>query len=221
MSGPMSMYLYIHTAIEREVAYLEGVAKDLKWDDADEVQALRDRLAWFQMAVGKHEEAEEEILFPAMEQRFRFVAETYEFDHDDFDNHLWTGIDAAFEGLARSNGNGREHAELLYRQSVALHEHMRLHIAKENELLIPKLQAEFDISEQAEIAGGMAGVFDPQLMAQAVNFTYGWLSAPDREGMVRFLGAILPPEAFAGLRAGLAAQNPDTWPEVEARISDL
>ena len=30
---------------------------------------------------------------------------------------------------------------------------MRLHIAKENELLLPKLEAEFDIAEQAELAG--------------------------------------------------------------------
>lgn len=223
MSGPMSMYLYVHDAILREVADIEGVAKELKWDDAVEVGALRDRLGWFQTMVRRHEDSEEQILFPAMNERFRFVAETYQFDHDDFEEHVWQGIEHAFTGLARAGGNGdrREQAALLYRESVALHEHMRLHISKENELLIPKLEEEFDVPEQAQIAGSMAGMFDPQLMAQVVDFTYRWHAAADREGMIRFLRNILPGEAFAGLTGFLKNQNPDSWPEMEQRIPDL
>ena len=223
MAGPMSMYLYVHEAILREVADVEEVARELNRDDQDAISAFSERLVWFRKMVRRHEDSEEQFLFPAMNDRIRFVAETYEFDHDDFEVHVFEGIDQAFVGLVHANGNldRRESAKLLYRQSVALHEHMRLHISKENELLIPKLEGEFDVPEQAEIAGAMAGVFDPQLMAETVNFTYGWHTADNREGMIRFLRGILPEEAFGGLTNHLKSNNADSWREIERRIPDL
>ena len=134
MAGPMQMYLYIHDAILREVAELETRARELNRDDAAEIAALSDRMSWFHTMIKKHEHAEEEVLFPAMNERHRFVAETYQFDHDDFEVHVFEGIRSSFAGLERADGNGerKEAARLLYRQNVALHEHMRLHISKEN-----------------------------------------------------------------------------------------
>lgn len=221
MSGPMTMYLYVHAAILREVEDIEAAAKDLKWDDADEVGSLGERLDWFRMMTRRHEDSEEEVLFPALDRRIGFVAETYAFDHDDFESHVFDGISRARAGLGRSTtgaelrGFGRD----LYRESVALHEHMRLHISKENELLLPHLEREFDVSEQAEIAGAMAGMFDPALMAQVVDFTYRWHSTGDRVAMLQFLAAILPPPAYAGLTGHLATSNPDSWSEVEKGLT--
>jgi len=206
VAGPMQMYLYIHDAILREVAELETKARELNREDAEEIAALAERMTWFHTMVKQHEHAEEEILFPAMNARHEFVAETYQFDHDDFEAHVFDGIDEAFAGLGRAEGNGERKAagRLLYRQNVALNEHMRLHISKENELLVPKLLEEFDVSEQAEIAGGMAGLFDPPLMAQTVGWMYRGQNAEDRAGMVAFLEAILPEEAFTGISNMLA-----------------
>jgi hemerythrin-like domain-containing protein len=223
MSGPMQMYLYVHDAILREVAHYEDVAKNLNRDSADEVAAFSDQIAWFHTAVRAHEHTEEEVLFPALNDRFEYVAESYAFDHEDFEPHVFGGFDDAFGGLSRAGGKGERKAmaQLLYRQSVALHEHMRLHIAKENELLIPKLEAEFDFEEQAKIAGAMAGLIDPPLMGSLVGWMYGGQSAQDREGMVRFLMRILPPEAFAGMSQMLANLGADEWAEVQRRIPEL
>ena len=51
--------------------------------------------------VRRYEDAEEQVLFPAMNQRVPFVAETYEFDRDDFEVHVWEGIARAFTGPHR------------------------------------------------------------------------------------------------------------------------
>ena len=223
MSGPLQVYLYIHDAILREVADLELVARELNGEDATEVTALADRMTWFHKMVKQHEHAEEEILFPAMNDRYRFVAETYKFDHDHFEDQVFDGIDAAFAGLARSNGNGerKDHLRLLHRQNIALNVHMKLHISKENELLIPKLEKEFDIEEQIAIAGGMAGMFDPQLMGETVGFMYRGQSVQDREGMIRFLMNVLPEEAFGGLSGMLEGMGADDWAEMQRRIPEL
>ncbi|MGB7860587.1 MAG: hemerythrin domain-containing protein [Acidimicrobiia bacterium] len=220
MAGPMQMYLYVHDAILREVADLEIRAKELNRDDKDEVNELADRLGWFHMMVRKHEQTEEEVLFPALNERIRFVAETYQYDHDDFDAHAFSGVDDALAGLRSGGGTNqlKASAELLYRQNVALHEHMRLHISKENELLIPKLDMEFDVSEQAEIAGAMAGMVDPQLMGQLVIFMYRGQTLTDRVGMVTFLKSILPPEAYTNLSSGLEAIDVSAWAAVESRL---
>lgn len=220
MADPMQMYLYVHDAILREVADLENHAKDLNWDDPDQVEQAADRIDWFHTLVKKHEETEEKVLFPALNGRIRFVAETYEYDHDDFDAHVFGRIDEAVGGLRRaeSSAERRELARLLYRQNVALHEHMRLHIAKENELLLPKLQAEFDVSEQVEMAGAMAGLVEPSLMGELVVFMYGGQSLTDRVGMVSFLRNVMPAEAFGALSGRLEEVNPSAWTDVAERL---
>jgi hypothetical protein len=98
---------------------------------------------------------------------------------------------------------------------------MRLHISKENELLLPHLEAEFDLAEQAELAGAMAGMVEPQLMGQFVAWMYAGQTPQDREGMIRFLQAILPAEALAGLTVMLRGLGDAEWAEMERRIPEL
>ena len=126
-------------------------------------------------------------------------------------------------GLTRADGNGdrRDGGELLYRQSVALHEHMRLHVAKENELLLPKLEAEFDIAEQVELAGAMAGMLEPAVMAQLVRWIYRDQAAEDREGMIRFLMQVLPEEPLRAMTGMLAGIDAKAWEEIQRRIPEL
>ena len=144
-------------------------------------------------------------------------------DHEDFEPHVFGGLDDALAGLGRASGTGdrKVQADKLYRQCVALNEHMRLHIAKENELLLPKLEAEFDFEEQAGIAGAMAGLVDPQLMGQMVGWMYRGQTTQDREGMVRFLMKILPAEPLAGITGMLAGIDGDAWADVVRRIPEL
>jgi hemerythrin-like domain-containing protein len=223
VAGPMQMYLYVHDAILREVARLEERAKGLDRDDADDVAAMAGDLTWFHATVKGHELTEERVLFPALDERITFVAETYAYDHEDFEPHVWSGLRTALDGLEKggSTGERREMAELLYRQSVALHEHMRLHISKENELLLPKLEAEFDVDEQARLAGAMAGLIEPPMMGGIVAWMYAGQDAQDREGMVRFLMRILPPPALEGICGMLAAKEPAAWAETAQRIPEL
>jgi len=223
MAGPMQMYLYVHDAILREVTHYEAVAKDLNRDSAEEVAAFADKMAWFQTMVKAHEHTEEEILFPALNARYQYVAETYAFDHEDFEPHVFGRLNDALAGLSKASTNGerKEQADLLYRHSVALNEHMRLHISKENELLLPKLEAEFDVSEQVNIAGAMAGLVDPRLMGEIVGWMYDGQTVADREGMIRFLMRILPAEAFGGMSQALAAKGAQAWAEMQRRIPEL
>ena len=223
MARPMQMYTYIHDAILRDTARFEEVARDLNRDDSDEVAAFGADITTFHVRVKVHEHTEEEVLFPTMNERFRFVAETYLFDHEDFEPNVFDTATAALAALqASSPGGDRKDAALaVYREAVSLNEHMRLHIAKENELLIPHLEREFDVEEQAGIAGAMAGLVEPPQMAELVGWLYEGQSAEDREGMVRFLMRILPDEPFGRLTGMLAAKGAADWAEIQKRIPEL
>lgn len=223
MSSPMQMYRYVHDAILREVQSLEERAKELNRDSAEEVEALLGRIWWFHDIIKAHEHTEEQVLFPALENRYRFVAESYAFDHDDSDAVVFARIGEAGTGLRRAGGSGdrRTGAELLYRQSVALNEHLRLHITKENELLIPKLESEFDLDEQRDIAGAMAGLIDPPVMAQLVDWMYRGMTTVDREGMVRFLMVVLPEGPLAAVTGMLSGIDTGAWAEMQRRIPEL
>ena len=98
---------------------------------------------------------------------------------------------------------------------------MRLHITKENELLLPKLEAEFDIAEQAELAGAMAGMVEPPVMAQLVGWMYRGQKAHDREGMIRFLMQVLPEEPLTAMTGMLAGIDTEAWNEIQRRIPEL
>jgi len=67
----------------------------------------------------------------------------------------------------------------------------------------------------------MAGMVEPELMGKFVAWMYAGQSAQDREGMIRFLQAILPQEAFAGLTGMLGGLGDAEWAEMERRIPDL
>ena len=199
------------------------VAKELNRDSLEDVTELANRVSWFHDAIKVHEKTEEEILFPALEARYKFVAETYRFDHDDSDEHVFADMNRAFAGLKRGAGNGglRDNAHVLHRQTFVLNEHMRLHITKENELLITKIESEFDIDEQVQIAGAMAGMIDPPFMGELVAWVYKGQGNADREGTIRFLMNVLPPEAFAGLSGMLAGIDASAWTDMQSRIPEL
>jgi hemerythrin-like domain-containing protein len=219
----MQMYLYVHDAILRDAAHDEARAKHLDRDNVQEISAFAEHMHWFRSIVKVHEKTEEEVLFPALNARFSFVAESYAFDHDDFEPNVFVGLAEAMHGLqhAAATSDRRDLANLLYRQSVALHEHMRLHISKENELLLPKVESEFDVDEQVRLAGAMAGLIQPAMMGDIVAWVYRGQTAEDREGMLRFLIQVLPPEALAGICQMLAAKDDIAWAETLGRVPEL
>lgn len=223
VSGPLQMYVYVHDAILRGVAGYEDRAKCLDRDDAVAVAKFAAELGWFHEMVKAHEKAEEAVLFPALNERFAFVAETYAYDHDDFEPHVFAGLEEALAALQRARGRGdrSEMGDLLYRQSVALHEHMRLHISKENELLLPKLEAEFDLDEQVQIAAAMGGRFEPAMMGALISWMYDGQVEQDREGMIRFLMRVLPPPDFAKLAQLLAAKDTAAWAQIRRRVPEM
>ena len=80
-----------------------------------------------------------------------------------------------------------------------LHETMRLHVTKENELLLPVMDDVSSDDEQAGIIRQMLGHPPPELPSQILIWVFKGQSVTDREGFLRMGMKIFPQERFGGL----------------------
>lgn len=133
---------------------------------------------------------------------------------------MFTAAEAEYLRTQRTSGPGWR-SDCIGSRSQ-LNQRMCVHATKENELLLPVLGREFDLDEQASIAGRMAAQVEPPLLMEMISWMYLSQTAGDREGMLRALMQALPPAAFGGVASMLSRTgSPDDWREMERRIPDL
>jgi hypothetical protein len=183
---------------------------------------LSQRLVNLEKVLKLHEDAEDLTIFPALEDRFRHIAETYAYDHKRHRRHS-DALAMTLNDLATARGSRRRDLiKTLGEQSVAFNGFMNLHIDKENELLFPTYDQTFSPEEQGEHGKGAEGHVDPQAMAAAGIWTFQRLQADDREAFLRFMMGMFPPEAFAGFSKGMSAAVPAAdWQEMARRIPEM
>jgi hemerythrin-like domain-containing protein len=222
LKGPIRAIRYVHAAILTESEDLGAVVTSLAPDDTSNITALRERMTAFDRVLKTHEDGEDFALFPALEERFPYIAGTYEFDHK---RHREHGADvvATLDALSKAQGSGRGGLlRHLDEQVVVLDAFMHLHIGKENELLFPVYDEIFTPQEQESHAQSAQGRISPEEMGAVGGWMFQRLNSDDREAFLRDMSALLPPEAFRGMTMGLSrAVSPADWQEVQRRMPEL
>lgn len=225
MDGPLTMYLLVHDGIRTMTAEFEATADHLDVDDRLGAAELADRLSWYERGVAGHEQGEEDLLFPALEEHAPRVTASFAFDHDNVaERSLFVMQRAAKELASLEPGVDRPRAlHRLRRGAVALHEHLWLHIEKENQLLVPMALEVLPSEVLIEVAAGMAEHIEPTLRMEMIAYLYRHQGDHDRERMIRALNAALPPAGFKAVTQMLGAiGNEDgSWQRVTSRLPEL
>lgn len=189
MPGPIDSLRFVHTALEREITELEGLVHSP--NVAGERAKLTERFEFLEHVCDGHTRGEEHGLFPELDAKFPNYSRTYLFDHVD-EREAFARIKAALaEGAP----------EPLRREVTCLADHLRRHIRKENELVLPLVHEHFAAPEQGAMVGRIVSVFSPADMAKIVPFIMGWLDADDRIRYGTILAGAVPPAALAALAA--------------------
>lgn len=187
MEGPARGVRFIHEAINREAADLERLAKTGPLEPT--------RVAFFKKVLRLHAKGEELAVFPAIDERAKDVVSPYLLDHREEE-----------EILAQLDGPD------YLRAAIQLAEHLRLHIKKENEILVPLVERLLTPAEQAAHVAKMMSVFSPADMAEILPWMITWLSSEDRRAYLAMLEKVMPPEPFQGALAMLRAKlAPEAW----------
>jgi iron-sulfur cluster repair protein YtfE (RIC family) len=202
--GPIDSLRFVHGAILTEADDLESA---LASATPSEAGALADRLDLFGHLVDGHTRGEEHGLFPRLVEHDEAIAETYLFDHVE-ERELFAELSA----LARDCAGGDEGAlARLRRQMVALASELHSHVAKENELILPRVAAAFTPEEQGRIVGDILSVFTPDDTAAAVPWIVARLDPDTAARYVDALSAAMPPPVFEAakgwIRGGISDEH--------------
>jgi hypothetical protein len=195
METPVRVVRFIHKAILVEAGKLELLAAEGR------VAALADRLPFFEKVLDLHNGGEELGAFPAIDARLPDIVPAYLLDHRE--------EKGLFANLKESCAVG---GSALVRAAAAVAAHLRLHIKKEEELIIPLIERLFSIPEQGALVSKMLSNFTPADMAQVLPWLVGSLEVDDRRTYLALMEKAIPPPAFTGmlglLENSLAA---DVW----------
>jgi Hemerythrin HHE cation binding domain len=195
METPVRGIRFIHRAILAEVDKIESEAVEGR------STAVAERLPFFERVLHLHNTGEEVGLFPDIEARAADVVPAYLLDHRE-EKLLFASLRDA---CARGGPN-------LVRAASAVAAHLRLHIKKEEELIVPLVERLFSIPEQGAQVGKMLAQFSPADMGQLLPWMITALEVDDRRAYLGLLEKVLPPDRLAGALATVkGGVTPEVW----------
>jgi hypothetical protein len=215
--SPIDMIRFVHTAISLEVDSIELACAEAS--TAADATALAERVALLARVVTGHTNAEEQSVFPALDERAPHVSATYLFDHADERELFETFASAARDAASTPDA---PHLARLGRLGVALTEHLVPHIRKENELVLPLVAKLFSPPEQVGIVQKLLGAIPPPEMLVAAGWMAGKLPADDRARWLEGVARTAPPAALAAVaRSVRAALDDGAWADLGGRVPAL
>lgn len=192
--GPMRGVRFIHVALSRELDLLEDDARGLVagTTSVDDVKA---RMEWLGYTLGHHAEAESVTYFAPLNERVPHSTDGFEDDH-----HQEEALRADMDRLiaAHEAGDGTAAAGFL-RRVTELNDLITHHMRKEEEVLLPVFESNFELPEQGAIVGAMIAHLPADFMARGLPWIYERIDPEDRVAYTAMLKGAMPPEPFAGI----------------------
>jgi hypothetical protein len=195
METPIHGIRFIHRAILVEAARLEQLAGE---GAADVVQG---RLPFFRKVLHLHNHGEELGLFPDIAARLPDVVPSYLLDHRE-EERLFADL------LVAATAGGTP----LIRATTAVATHLRLHIKKEEELIVPLVDRLFAPPEQGAQVGKMLSRFTPADFTEVLPWLVTALEPEDRRTYLGLMEKVSPADRFAGMLGMIRdGVTPDVW----------
>ncbi len=208
MPGPLADVVYIHRPIRRDLREMKNQLAPA----SGSLGPIADRFTFLRRALRIHESGEEEILFPAIDERAPGASDPYTATHTS-NRALMDRLDAALAG-----GDAPGASTLM----TELESVMSAHLDQEEGELIPLCEQHFSMAEQGALAGRMGAHGPPEEMPAMTKWMLDLLSPEDRAGFVRMVQGAMPAEAFAGFGMGIkAALAADDWTDLVARVPEF
>lgn len=215
--GPMKALEFAHTAILVTTDRLErDVLAAATPDAVREMVSEVDFLARF---IRVHVAGEEKAMYPPLAAKFAHVDETFLMDHRD-EEQIYDDL----LGLATRCAEGGSEGQLreLQRGIIALRALSDSHIKKENEIVLRWVGENFEISEQAEMIGGILSVIPKEDMPKYIPWIVACQEPEAAVAYVTILKKSAPAPVFEAakgwIREGVEAER---WSLLTERIPEL
>ncbi len=219
IKGPISGYIYPHKAILVELENLEKLSATLL-TRGDAIQEFNERINFMKLFFTAHEDGEEASLYPAAEGLRKGLGESFEWDRHINEQNF----QAVYAAIAeyKTSENLQMSSVKIAQATAALRAYLAAHEVKENEILLPLLDAELPPPEQGKVIGAAMSKFPPSSVEEVEKFLIKRLSQPDRIGFLKVIKQGAPPETFKAITVWVKeVVSPSEWNELTAKMPEL
>lgn len=192
LKSPILIFLFFHKAIKSELDGLHRAAMAFATNlgGGGDINSLLLRYHFFRAIYKHHCNAEDEVIFPALDIRVKNVARTYSLEHEG-ESVLF---DQLFELLNSSMRNEESYRRELASCTGALQTSISQHMSKEEEQVFPLLIEKFSFEEQASLVWQFLCSIPVNMMAEFLPWLSSSISADEHQDMRKCLCKIIPKE---------------------------
>ncbi|XP_021653204.2 zinc finger protein BRUTUS isoform X2 [Hevea brasiliensis] len=188
--SPILIFLYFHKAICNELDALHRLAMAFATGQTVDVRSLFERYRFLRLIYKHHCNAEDEVIFPALDIRVKNVAQTYSLEHKG-ESSLF---DQLFELLNSYMQNDESFPRELASCTGALLTSLSQHMAKEEEQVFPLLIENFSLEEQSSLIWQFVCSIPVNLVADFLPWLASSISPVEYQDMRKCLSKIIPEE---------------------------
>lgn len=189
-SSPIHIFLFFHKAIRSELDALHRSAIDFATNSHVEIEPLLKRYHFLRSIYKHHCNAEDEVIFPALDIRVKNVARTYSLEHE--------GESVIFDQLFALLDSDMQNEESFRRELAsctgALQTSISQHMSKEEEQVLPLLVEKFSFEEQASLVWQFLCSIPVNMMAEFLPWLSASVSPDERQEMRSSLCRVVPEE---------------------------
>ncbi|KAI5083971.1 hypothetical protein GOP47_0000140 [Adiantum capillus-veneris] len=193
LAFPIQQFFFFHKAIRADLERLCLDARVAGEGGRHELQLLRNRFELLRLIYAQHSNAEDEVIFPALDSRVKNIAPTYLLEHKDED-HLFDLMSELLSSAQRESNaslSKKLKRELLW-CTEAIKTSLSKHMSKEEKQVFPLLLKHFNVEEQATLVWQFLCRIPVSLLQKLLPWIAASLSEVEHESMVTCMKAIIP-----------------------------
>ncbi|XP_010506712.1 PREDICTED: uncharacterized protein LOC104783276 [Camelina sativa] len=188
--SPILIFLFFHKAVCSELEALHRLALEFATGHHVDLRLLRERYRSLRSIYKHHCNAEDEVIFSALDIRVKNVAQTYSLEHKGES----TLFDHLFELLNSATETDESYRRELARCTGALQTSVSQHLAKEQKQVFPLLIEKFKYEEQAYIVWRFLCSIPVNMLAVFLPWISSSISIEESKEMQTCLRKIVPGE---------------------------
>ncbi|XP_047330056.1 zinc finger protein BRUTUS-like [Impatiens glandulifera] len=190
LKSPILIFLFFHKAIRSELDGLHRAAVEFATNQDSHIKPLLDRYYFLRSIYKHHCNAEDEVIFPALDIRVKNVARTYSLEHEG-ESFLF---DQLFTLLNTTTHTRESYRRELASCTGALQTSISQHMSKEEEQVFPLLIEKFSFEEQASLVWQFLCSIPVNMMAEFLPWLSLSISTDECQDMRKCLSRIVPEE---------------------------
>ncbi|XP_078164190.1 zinc finger protein BRUTUS-like isoform X1 [Carex rostrata] len=187
---PILIFLYFHKAIRSELDRIHRLAVALVSDGTGHVEALTDSCRFLYNICNYHCQAEDVVIFRALDLRVKNVAQTYYLEHAG-EKGLFKHL---FELLQQDLNNDSCLRRKLASCTGAIQTSLTQHMSKEEEQVFPLLIDKFSFEEQADLVWQFLCNMPVNMMVEFLPWLTATVSPDEHKDIIKCLHKIIPSE---------------------------